>query len=61
MSSHGSLIDIVFSVVLILWGAGVWYLIITKNAYKNTFAVIMASILICVGVYCLAKRLLKKA
>jgi hypothetical protein len=61
VSSHRSLTEIGFSLVLIVWGAGVWYLIVTKNAYSNIFAIVMASILICAGVYFLAKQLLKKA
>ena len=60
-SSHQSFTGTILPVVLIVWGTGVWYLIVAKNAYSNTFAMIMASILICAGIYFLVKLLLKKA
>jgi hypothetical protein len=59
-SSHKSQVDITFSIICIIWGAGVWYLIVVKSAYSNVFAIVMASILVCVGLYSLARRLLRK-
>ena len=59
-SSHKSEVDITFSIICIVWGAGVWYLIVVKSAYNNVFAVVMASILVCVGIYSLARRFVRK-
>jgi hypothetical protein len=58
--SHKSQVNITFSIICILWGAGVWYLIVVKSAYSNVFAIVMASILVCVGIYSLARRLVRK-
>jgi hypothetical protein len=59
-SSHKSQVDITFSIICILWGSGVWYLIVVKSAYSNVFAVVMASVLVCVGIYSLARRFVRK-
>ena len=60
--AHKSEVDIIFfSIICILWGGGIWYLIVTKHAYSNTLAIVMASGLICVGIYSLAKRLTRHA
>jgi hypothetical protein len=61
IATHRLQADVIFSIICILWGGGVWYLIITKNAYSNTLAVVIASLLVCVGIYSLAKRFMKKA
>jgi hypothetical protein len=60
MISNRSLIDIVFSIVCVLWGASIWYLIVTEKAYGNTLAIVMASILLCTGIYYLAKCVITK-
>lgn len=49
--------DIVFSVLMIIWGGGVWSLIVARKSYNNTFAVVMASFLLCFGLYILVTRL----
>ena len=49
--------DIIFSILMIIWGAGVWALVIAKKSYGNTLAVVMASFLLCLGLYSLVARL----
>ena len=39
--SHKSQVDITFSIICILWGAGVWYLIVVNNAYSNVVALVL--------------------
>ena len=51
--------NLIFSIICILWGGAVWFLIISSKRYDNVLAIVMASILVCMGVYSLIKALLK--
>jgi hypothetical protein len=52
--------DLLFSVVLILWGAIIWYLLISKDDHTNLLAVMVASISMWTGTYCFVRQLAKK-
>ena len=50
----------VFSIGMIIWGAGIWYLLISQDNHSNTLAMVMASLLIVTGIYYLLRQILKK-
>jgi hypothetical protein len=50
----------VFSVGMVIWGAGIWYLMISEDNYSNIPAMVMASSLIGAGVYFLVRQIFKK-
>ena len=51
---------IFFSVLMIVWGAVVWYWILTTGDYTNSFAMAMSSLLVCAGLYFLLIQIFKK-
>jgi hypothetical protein len=60
VASNKNRFDLISGIICVLWGGGVWLLIIRYNQYDNVFGIVMASMLICVGLYSLVKRLLKR-
>ena len=59
VAAHRSVTEIVGSLVMIVWGASIWYLLISRNNYSNTLAMVMATLLICAGTCFLIIGLLK--
>ena len=60
VTAHPQLANTIVSLLLIVWGAFVWYLLISKSNYSNMLAMIMASLLICTGIVFLILGILKK-
>jgi len=50
-------LDLIFSVIALVWGGGLWFLLIRSRLYSNISAMVMASILVVVGTYYLIKSL----
>ena len=61
LAAHRFWTDTIASLVMIIWGAGIWYLLISQNNYTNTLALVLGSFLIGAGIYFLMRQLLKKA
>lgn len=59
MRAHRNTADIITSVVMIIGGTGIWYLMIAKHDYTNIIAMVMASFLIATGIYFLVRRTFK--
>ena len=53
---HKSLVDAVAPFIFILWGGTIWALLILKGDFSNVLAMVMASLLICTGVFFYFKR-----
>jgi len=47
------------SLGMIIWGAGIWYLLIAHDNYSNIFAMVMASFSIIIGIYFLGRQILR--
>ena len=60
-SRHSTRTNVIWCAVAILWGSGLWMLIITQHKYDNTGAVIAGSILVCCGVFSLIRTLVRRA
>ena len=55
-SEHKSLVDAVAPFVFILWGGAMWALMILKGDFSKVLSMVMASLLICAGVFFYFKR-----
>lgn len=55
-SEHKSLVDAVAPFVFILWGGTIWSLLIVKGDFSNVLSMVVASLLICAGVFFYFKR-----
>ena len=53
---HKSLIDAAAPFVFILWGGVIWALLILKGDFSKVLTMVMASLLICIGVFFYFKR-----
>jgi predicted neutral ceramidase superfamily lipid hydrolase len=60
MTAYPNHTAVVFSILMIVWGGGIWYLLISKNDYSNTLAMIMASLVACTGIGLLIISILRK-
>jgi prolipoprotein diacylglyceryltransferase len=60
MTAYPNHTAVVFSILMIVWGGGIWYLLISKNDYSNKFAMIMASLIACTGIGLLVISRLRK-
>jgi hypothetical protein len=58
---HGVRTNLISAGILIVWGAGLWILIVTKHSYDNTLAMVAASVLLCVGIFSLVNTFRKRA
>jgi len=54
--AHKSLVDTVAPFVFILWGGTIWALLILKSDFSNVPAMIVGSVIICIGVFFFFKR-----
>jgi hypothetical protein len=54
--AHKSLVDTVAPFVFILWGGMIWALLILKSDFSNVPAMIVGSVIICMGVFFFFKR-----
>lgn len=60
VTAHPQLANTMLSLLMIVWGAVIWYLLISQSNYSNTLAMIMAGLLICTGIVFLIAGILKK-
>jgi hypothetical protein len=49
--------NIISSSFCILWGGTIWFLILRSRRFDNNFAMVMATLLVCLGVYYLVRSL----
>lgn len=61
LSPHPLRTNVILCCVSILWGGGLWALIVTQHSYDNIAAIIAASVLVCGGVFFLIKTLVRRA
>src|SRR5436853_7885536 len=58
---HSSRTNILMPWILILWGGGMWALLVAKGSYDNKPAMIAATFLSCAGVFLFIKALRRRA
>jgi len=58
---HSTRTNVLLSGILILWGAGMWALMVAKGSYDNKPAMIAATFLACAGVLLVIKSLRRHA
>jgi hypothetical protein len=59
-ATYNARTGLIFSVICIVWGGALWFVILWTQRYDNVLAIVGASTLTCVGVYSLAMSLRKK-
>jgi hypothetical protein len=58
---HSSRTNILMPGILVLWGGGLWALLIAKGSYDNKPAMIAATVLTCAGVVLVIRALKRRA
>jgi hypothetical protein len=52
--------NLIFSIICIVWGGAIWFVILWTRRYDNVLSIVAASILVCVGAYSLVMSLRKR-
>jgi hypothetical protein len=59
-AAYNARTGLIFSVTLIVWGGAIWFAILMTQRYDNLLAIVAASSLLCIGLYCLLMVLRKR-